>query len=327
MRLWRRQFKVKGGVGARASFVHKCNTTMRPPLAAAIALAVLLAIGGAVAMCVLCTNVEEPRLMGKAAVLARLPPAHRLPAALATRAVDVGAALAQMTHAAPDQPLVVKPNAFTSCGAGVKLCASAAAARAHAHALLARGLPVLFQAYYAPAGGIEARLYGVRRLGQGQGQGLGQGQWQWQWDDVVWAPAPSRRVHAARAPMTPALAVAAAAVIAAMLPSAAALALDVRAPSLHALLADGAFCVLEVNGAFGLAQTWLATRGPLRAAAALVWDVARWLPPRVAHGARNLVRGAVAPWRRLAEERAWARGARAAAALRSGDKETDNDLI
>lgn len=296
----------------------------RGPFAPAVALAtgilVAAVLATAAALCLVCANVAEPRHAGKAAVLAALAAAapryarHATPSVLAATPAAAAAAATSLGGR-----VVVKPNELTSCALGVMVADDAAAAAAAAAQLLQplapHGVGVLVQRYVGPA--VEARLYGVR------------GSRGWRWDPVVWAAAPAARAAVTVTPMAPPLAEELDGMMAAVYPDVSAAALDVRAPSLDALQ-RGEFYVLELNGAFGIAHTWR-DRDTLPASlAAMARDIVRWAGPRLALGARHIVRGDVNVGSRVAREWQWVRASRdAQRALRNIVPRADieDDLI
>lgn len=292
------------------------------PLAPAVALGLLVVVllAAFCAACVVCTNVYEPRLHGKASALARIvaaEPCHALPFQL----------LAGNETPTLPLPVVVKPNGLTCCALGVvaahdRATRDSRVAELRAH-LGADGQGnnnnnnntdlhgVLLQAYYAPLGGVEARLYGVRQGSQLQ-KGKGQVTAAWAWDPLVYTAVPAApHAAVARADMAPALLHELNALVGAAFSDASALALDVRAPSLAALQA-GDFVVLEVNGAFGVPHMWRGRTSALATAGAMAGDLLRWFGTRLVKGGANLLTGRVPLGRRIADEWAWAWASHAA---------------
>lgn len=288
-----------------------------------LALLIVAVIAAAAATALACANVYEPRHAGKDAVLRTLraaAPRHALPSVHATSVDEAVAGAATVGY-----PLVVKPNALTSCALGVHVVHNERQLQRRLGTLLPLLYPhdgareawrgVVLQAYY---GGpcIEARLYGVKT-----------GDQDWRWDPVVYAAAPAEHAVSARAAMAPALRREVGALMAAAFPNMTAVAMDVRAPSLDALQ-RGDFAVLEVNGAFGVAHTWRGHDSLVVSAAAMGADLVRWFFPRVAMGARNIARGAVRVTPRIATEWEWAWAANAALKrVRTGFEPDAADLI
>lgn len=278
-----------------------------------LGLAVVAVVAATLSVCLVCANPYEPRLDGKARVLARLDAsergrAHVLPFAHANTLDEVRVAAARIGY-----PVVIKPNALTSCALGVHKATS----EREVDTLTRKLMPLLFdgskddwrgvvvQQYYGPASDeaastlgtcIEARIYGVRRPSASA----------WQWDPIVFAPAPAARAAVERAPMSRALQTEVEAVMSAAFPDMYAVAMDVRAPSLAALQEHATFHILEVNGAFGVAHTWRGHDSFVVSMGHMALDLLRWVGPRFVSGASNIVRGRVNVGARVQQEWAWA---------------------
>lgn len=279
----------------------KCSSWegFRPFVALTLAVTIVAILACIVATCLVCANPYEPRLHGKAAVLRQLSSAaagkaHALPFAWAD---TIDGAVAQARQLA--YPVVVKPNALTSCALGVHLVRTEHELRRRLGQLLPllhqgqwRG--VVLQQYYGGAGCIEARVYGVRRRDGS-----------WAWDPVVYAVAPAEHAIVHQTQMSAALRNEIGTMMAAAFPDMTVVAMDVRAPSLDALQQDANFAVLEVNGTFGVAHTWRGHDNFLVSVGHMGLDLARWFFPRVAWGARNACSGRVPVAQRLAQEWQW----------------------
>jgi hypothetical protein len=266
-----------------------------------LALVLVIVVVGA---CTSCANEWEPRLCGKAAVFQRLKAStdarvhrHVLPCALVTHPSQVAEASAALGWGSSEcgWGLVVKPNALTSCGHGVRLV-NDARALTDAVCDILRYSPALLQRRAAATGGIEARLFGAFALADSV----------WEWDPVVYTSTVSTALlpHTdfTRVPVSEALRSALRRVMRA-LPGVFATAIDVRALSLAALQ-RGEFVILEVNGVGGVPHVW---QVPGRdffpwGLAALAVDLVRWMPPRFVLGVRNLLEGRINMTERALDE-------------------------
>lgn len=244
-----------------------------------------------------CANPREPRLLGKYAVLEQVK--QHLPHAYLKQWLG-GKGEGEWEENAPLSPrVVIKPNAFTCRGRGVKLVeevgalplpSSPSSSQSQSHP------PLLFQEL--ATGSIEARVYGTRSA-------CGSGE-KWQFDPLVGFASKKVLTCDEQNPQVEMYSMPTA--LKSMLSSALdkmqlyAVAIDVKAESWDALL-SGSFKILEINGCYGFPHTW---RG--RGLAAFLRDAWRWWWSRVWLGLRNTTNGTVDAGERLLNEIAWLRG-------------------